>query len=70
MLRAIVDPQFPSAIAMYMYCIRVAKACALPVPTYLMHCFNSEATLSGLRTFDLQLGSALSARLVLGVINN
>ena len=64
-LRAIVDPQFPAAIA-----IRVAKVCALPVPTYLMRCLNSQATLGALRTFDLRLGSALSARLGLGAYDD
>ena len=60
-LRAIADPQFPAAIA-----LRIAKICALPVPTYLMRCLNQRATLPGLAAFDTLLGTALFDRLGLG----
>ena len=64
-LRAISDTTIPAATAM-----RLAKVCALPIPTYIMRCLPTSATLDGLAAFDARLSASLFDRLGLPALHS
>ena len=64
-LRAISDTSIPAATAM-----RLAKVCALPIPTYIMRCLPTRATLEGLAAFDARLSASLFDRLGLPALHS